>query len=158
MPKRKQPHRPEVPWQTTPAQEAGTETANVAKDGRVILRRHRYQLFEAMSRHRTEGEKRIHPELTKRQYIAAEKLHEAWCRTQQSPSKSGEFVDTTPDWGAVALGAAIRAFELADLTACLPRSAHGPTMALIEKQVHPGDKLDDVRRGLDMIADYLRIK
>lgn len=162
---RKKPSTPTLPpeWVDTPAQNAGCEIRTIAEPGKSgIRRRHRDHLLEVMAKPRKYGNTTKPAQITPRQRDAGIRLLEAWCETQRSPEQSGNYVQNSPDWDAIALNGVERIWDFQEVSQHLPQQYRDAVLTAVVNQIIPDawlyeQWLSDLRAGLDAIADGLRL-
>lgn len=151
----------------TPAAMAGAEVRTHQDEGKAPVRRKfRDHLLENMARPRKYKDEMKPPLISGRQKDAGIRLFEAWCNTIRSPAQSYIYVQSTPDWGEVALGSVKRIWELQDVSKFIPDECRDVVLCVCVQQipVYHGataqqgrDRLDMLKAGLDAIADGLGI-
>ncbi|MFK7944632.1 MAG: hypothetical protein AB8B85_17225 [Paracoccaceae bacterium] len=154
---RRKPSAPVMPpeWIDTEAQNAGCEITMIEAEGKSTVKiRKRHHLLDQMAKAQQYG-KHISPALlTQRQANAGFALHDAWCENMRSGGPMNEYVQSSPDWGGIALANIERIWKLTDVTKHLPSQHRDVVLQVCNMQI-PTDDLKGLRAGLDAIAEGL---
>ncbi|MFK7944557.1 MAG: hypothetical protein AB8B85_16810, partial [Paracoccaceae bacterium] len=144
-----------VEWVDTDAQNAGCEITQVEVEGKSTVRiRKRNHLLDQMAKARVYGKHTSPPLITERQAKAGNALHDAWCENMRSGGPIKEYVQSSPDWGSIALANVERIWKFTDVTKYLPSQHRDVVLQVCNVQI-PTDDLKGLRLGLDAIADGL---
>jgi hypothetical protein len=145
-----------VEWIETEAQNAGcvVEVVDKGEGKSSVKARRRYHLLDQMAKTQQYG-KHISPALlTQRQANAGFKVHDAWCETMRGGGPVKEYVQSSPDWGGIAIANADRIGKFAAVTCHLPQQHRDVVLQVCNMQI-PTDDLSGLRAGLDAIAEGL---
>ena len=147
----------------TPAAMAGCEVRYTRENGKAPARsKFRDHLLAHLAKDRKYW-KRVQPAwITGRQRDAGLALHDAWCETERGKGPIKEYVQTSPDWAAIALQNAERIWQFSDVTTHLPRHCRDIVVQVCIQQIEPdgadkAERMADLCEGLTAIADGLRL-
>ena len=139
----------------TEAALSGCVVETFQDDGKTTVEaKRRYHFLDQLSKPRKYGKHTSPALITQRQASAGFAIHDAWCETERGAGPMKEFVQSSPDWGSIAVANADRIGRFASVTKHLPQQYRNTVLQVVNMQI-PTDDLSGLRAGLDAVADGL---